>query len=1050
MLLNCVSEFHNKANISPECSSTVCLSFTTRPIFHQNAPQLCVWVSQQGQYFTRMLLNCVSELHNKANISPDLMLLNFFLSFTTRPIFHQNAPQLCVWASQQGQYFTRMLLNCVSEFHNKATISPECYSTVCLSFTTRPIFHQNAPQLCVWASQQGQYFTSNAPQLCVWVSQRGQYFTRMLLNCVSEFHNKANISPECSSTVCLSFTTRPIFHRNVLQLCVWVSQQGQYFTRMLLNCVSEFYNKANISPECSSTVCLSFTTRPIFHQNAPQLCVWASQQGQYFARMLLNRVSEFHNKANISPACSLTVCLSFTRPIFHQNAPQLCVWVSQQGQYFTRMLLNCVSEFHNKATISPECYSTVCLSFTTRPIFHQNAPQLCVWASQQGQYFTSNAPQLCVWVSQRGQYFTRMLLNCVSEFHNKANISPECSSTVCLSFTTRPIFHRNVLQLCVWVSQQGQYFTRMLLNCVSEFYNKANISPECSSTVCLSFTTRPIFHQNAPQLCVWASQQGQYFARMLLNRVSEFHNKANISPACSLTVCLSFTRPIFHQNAPQLCVWVSQQGQYFTRMLLNCVSEFHNKANISPECSSTVCLSFTTRPIFHQNAPQLCVWASQQGQYFTRMLLNCVSEFHNKANISPECSSTVCLSFTTRPIFHQNAPQLCVWASQQGQYFTRMLLNCVSELHNKANISPECSSTVCLSFTTRPIFHQNAPQLCVWVSQQGQYFTRMLLNYVSELHNKANISPECSSTVCLSFTTRPIFLQNAPQLCVWVSQQGQYFTRMLLNCVSEFHNKANISPECSSTVCLSFTTRPIFHQNAPQLCVWVSQQGQYFTRMLLNCVSELHNKANISPECSSTVCLSFTTRPIFHQNAPQLCVWASQQGQYFTRMLLNCVSELHNKANISPECSSTVCLSFTTRPIFHQNAPQLCVWASQQGQYFTRMLVNCVSEFHNKANISPECSSTVCLSFTTRPIFHQNAPQLCVWVSQQGQYFTRMLLNCVSELHNKANISPECSSTVCLSFTTRPIFHQNVPQLCVWASQQGQYFTRSNAPQLFS
>ena len=212
---------------------------------------------------------------------------------------------------------------------------------------------------------------------------------------------------------------------------------------------------------------------------------------------------------------------------------------------------------------------------------------------------------------------------------------------------------------------------------------------------------------------------------------------------------------------------------------------------------------------------------------------------------------------------------------------------------------------------------------------------------------------------------------------------------MLLNCVSELHNKANISPECSSTVCLSFTTRPIFHQNAPQLCVWASQQGQYFTRMLLNFVSELHNKANISPECSSTLCLSFTTRPIFHQNAPQLCVWASQQGQYFT-----------------------------------SNAPQLCVWASQQGQYFTRMLLNFVSEFHNKANISPECSSTLCLSFTTRPIFHQNAPQLCVWVSQQGQYFTRMLLNCVSELHNKANISPECSSTVCLSFTTRPIFHQ--------------------------
>ena len=300
------------------------------------------------------------------------------------------------------------------------------------------------------------------------------------------------------------------------------------------------------------------------------------------------------------------------------------------------------------------------------------------------------------------------------------------------------------------------------------------------------------------------------------------------------------------------------------------------------------------------------------------MLLNCVSELNNKANISPECSSTVCLSFTTRPIFHQNAPQLCVWASQQGQYFTRMLLNCVSEFHNKANISPECSSTVCLSFTTRPIFHQNAPQLCVWASQQGQYFTRMLLNCVSEFHNKANISPECSSTVCLSFTTRPIFHQNARQLCVWASQQGQYFTRMLLNCVSEFHNKANISPECSSTVCLSFTTRPIFHQNAPQLCVWASQQGQYFTRMFLNCVSELHNKANISPDLMLlNFFLSFTTRPIFHQNAPQLCVWASQQGQYFTRMLLNCVSELHNKANISPECSSTVCLSFTTRPIFH-------------------------------------------------------------------------------------------------------------------------------------
>ena len=693
--------------------------------------------------------------------------------------------------------------------------------------------------------------------------------------------------------------------------------------------------------------------------------------------MLLNCVSELHNKANISPECSSTVCLSFTtRPIFHQNAPQLCVWASQQGQYFTRMILNCVSELHNKANISPECSSTMCLSFTTRPIFHQNAPQLCVWASQQG------------------QYFTRMFLNCVSEFHNKANISPECSSTVCLSFTTRPIFHQNAPQLCVWASQQGQYFTRMLLNCVSELHNKANISPECSSTVCLSFTTRPIFHQNAPQLCVWASQQGQYFTRMLLNCVSELHNKANISPECSSTVCLSFTtRPIFHQNAPQLCVWASQQGQYFTRMFLNCVSEFHNKANISLECSSTVCLSFTTRPIFHQNAPQLCVWASQQGQYFTRMLLNCVSELHNKANISPECSSTVCLSFTTRPIFHQNVPQLCVWVSQQGQYFTRMLLNCVSEFHNKANISPECSSTVCLSFTTRPIFHQNAPQLCVWVSQQGQYFTRMLLNCVSELHNKANISPDLMLlNFFLSFTTRPIFHQNAPQLCVWASQQGQYFTRMLLNCVSEFHNKATISPECYSTVCLSFTTRPIFHQNAPQLCVWASQQGQYFT-----------------------------------SNAPQLCVWVSQRGQYFTRMLLNCVSEFHNKANISPEWSSTVCLSFTTRPIFHQNALQLCVWASQQGQYFTGMFFNCVSEFHNKANISPECSSTVCLSFTTRPIFHQNAPQLCVWVSQQGQYFTRMLLNCVSELHNKANISPECSSTVCLSFTTRPIFHQHAP-----------------------
>ena len=349
------------------------------------------------------------------------------------------------------------------------------------------------------------------------------------------------------------------------------------------------------------------------------------------------------------------------------------------------------------------------------------------------------------------------------------------------------------------------------------------------------------------------------------------------------------------------------------------------------------------------------------------MFLNCVSEFHNKANISLECSSTVCLSFTTRPIFHQNAPQLCVGASQQGQYFTRMLLNCVSEFHNKANISPDLMLlNFFLSFTTRPIFHQNAPQLCVWASQQGQYFTRS------------------SSTVCLSFTTRPIFHQNVPQLCVWVSQQGQYFTRMLLNCVSEFHNKANISPECSSTVCLSFTTRPIFHQNAPQLCVWVSQQGQYFTRMLLNCVSELHNKANISPDLMLLNCFhSFTTRPIFHQNAPQLCVWASQQGQYFTRMLLNCVSEFHNKATISPECYSTVCLSFTTRPIFHQNAPQLCVWASQQGQYFT-----------------------------------SNAPQLCVWVSQRGQYFTRMLLNCVSEFHNKANISPECSSTVCLSFTT--------------------------------